>query len=282
VQQGDVVSVDTQNCFISSQNRLVTTVGLRDLIVVESGDAVLVAHKDSAQDVKKIVEALQKQGRSESEIHRRVYRPWGWYEGIDREERFQVKRIMVKPGRQLSLQRHYHRAEHWIVVTGTAEVVRGDETLLLSENQSVYIPLGALHRLHNPGNIPLHIIEVQSGSYLGEDDIVRVHDLYGRLDDPTAHNQHQNPVGASSEAASTQNAAPVQSAATLAAPVASTPEARLMAASTSSAAVVPSRPEKRRAERRGGERRRSDRRHESSKPGSIAPKAPKENDGGTV
>jgi mannose-1-phosphate guanylyltransferase/mannose-6-phosphate isomerase len=183
VVQGDVILHDTHNCFVSAQKHLVATVGLRDLIIVESDDAILVTHKDSAQAVKKIVEELQRQGRTESEIHRRVYRPWGSYEGIVREERFQVKRIIVKPGAQLSLQKHFHRAEHWIVVSGTAEVVRGDEVHLITENQAIYIPLGTLHRLRNPGHIPLHLIEVQSGSYLGEDDIVRVHDEYGRLDE---------------------------------------------------------------------------------------------------
>jgi mannose-1-phosphate guanylyltransferase/mannose-6-phosphate isomerase len=186
VCQGDVLTHDTHNCLLSSSKHLVATVGVRDLIVVETDDAVLVAHKDSAQDVKKIVEALQKQGRSESEIHRRVYRPWGCYEGIDREQRFQVKRITVKPQAQLSLQKHFHRSEHWIVVSGTAEVVRGEETHLISENQSIYIPLGTLHRLRNPGHIPLHLIEVQSGAYLGEDDIVRFDDVYGRFDENEA------------------------------------------------------------------------------------------------
>jgi mannose-1-phosphate guanylyltransferase/mannose-6-phosphate isomerase len=142
---------------------------------------VLVASKESTQDVKKIVDILNTRGRVESETHRRVFRPWGSYEGVDRGERFQVKRIVVNPGASLSLQMHYHRAEHWIVVSGTARVVNGDTTILLSENQSTYIPLGTLHRLENPGKVPLEMIEVQSGSYLGEDDIVRFEDNYGRI-----------------------------------------------------------------------------------------------------
>jgi len=149
-------------------------------VVIETGDAVLVASRDRAQDVKAIVESLQKSGREEPNAHDRVYRPWGYYESIDAGERFQVKRIMVKPGQALSLQMHHHRAEHWIVVSGTARVTRGDESVLLSENQSTYIPLGVTHRLENPGKVPLYLIEVQSGSYLGEDDIVRFEDQYGR------------------------------------------------------------------------------------------------------
>ncbi len=252
VRRGDVVALDTKGCLISAQTHLVATVGVRDLIIVESGDAVLVAHKDRAQDVKKIVEALQQQGRSESEIHRRVYRPWGWYEGIDREQRFQVKRIMVKPGGQLSLQRHYHRAEHWVVVSGTAEVVRGEENLLISENQSIYIPLGALHRLYNPGHIPLHLIEVQSGAYLGEDDIVRVEDNYGRLDEPTAHSRSQASTAISAPTILTEASASI-------AGVASNGQAG--GASASAQGERRARPEKRRTERRGGERRRSERRY---------------------
>lgn len=264
VRRGDVVAIDTQGCFISAQSHLVATVGVSDLIVVESGDAVLVAHKDRAQDVKKIVESLQQQGRSESEIHRRVYRPWGWYEGIDREERFQVKRIMVKPGGQLSLQRHYHRSEHWVVVNGTAHVVRGDERLIVSENQSIYIPLGTLHRLHNPGHIPLHLIEVQSGSYLGEDDIVRVHDEYGRIDDPTAHNQGGTSQGGASGAqASAEATRPLgASTATDFSPISLNSAIKGQVAPSAAASVASSdaHSEKRRAERRGGERRRGDRR----------------------
>jgi mannose-1-phosphate guanylyltransferase/mannose-6-phosphate isomerase len=148
--------------------------------VVETADAILVVHKDKTQDVKKIVDGLKKSGRTESTLHRKVFRPWGWYDGVDAGERFQVKRIVVKPQGILSLQMHHHRAEHWIVVSGTAKVTRGEETYLVSENESTYIPLGTTHRLENPGRVPLEMIEVQSGSYLGEDDIVRFEDVYGR------------------------------------------------------------------------------------------------------
>ncbi len=178
--KGDVLTHDTRNTLIHAEHRLVASVGLDDLLVVETADAVLVANKSHAQDVKKIVEQLKLDGRSESLVHRRVYRPWGSYEGVDAGERFQVKRIVVKPGAALSLQMHHHRAEHWIVVKGTARVTCGDETFLLSENQSTYIPIGEKHRLENPGTVVLEIIEVQSGSYLGEDDIVRFEDQYGR------------------------------------------------------------------------------------------------------
>jgi mannose-1-phosphate guanylyltransferase/mannose-6-phosphate isomerase len=153
---------------------------VNNLIIIETADAVLVADRSQSQDVKKIVTALQQQSREEHTLHRKVSRPWGWYDSIDEEERFKVKRIMVKPKASLSLQKHHHRAEHWIVVKGTAEVTCGDKTILLSENQSTYIPLGEVHRLSNPGSIPLEIIEVQSGSYLGEDDIQRFDDKYGR------------------------------------------------------------------------------------------------------
>ncbi len=180
--KGDVLTHDTRNTLIHAEHRLVASVGLDDLLVVETADAVLVANKSHAQDVKKIVEQLKLDGRSESLVHRRVYRPWGSYEGIDAGDRFQVKRIVVKPGAALSLQMHHHRAEHWIVVKGTARVTCGDETFLLSENQSTYIPIGEKHRLENPGTVVLEIIEVQSGSYLGEDDIVRFEDQYGRSD----------------------------------------------------------------------------------------------------
>jgi mannose-1-phosphate guanylyltransferase/mannose-6-phosphate isomerase len=163
---------------------LVTTLGISDVVIVETGDVVLVAHKDRAQDVKTLVESLQKQNRCEVQDHPRVYRPWGSYEGIDRENRFEVKRIIVNPGAKLSLQKHFHRAEHWVVVSGTAHVTRDNQTFLVSENESIYIPLGALHSLANPGRIPLHLIEVQSGAYLGEDDIIRVEDTYGRVDEP--------------------------------------------------------------------------------------------------
>ncbi|MGY8527057.1 mannose-1-phosphate guanylyltransferase/mannose-6-phosphate isomerase [Paracidovorax citrulli] len=177
---GDVLTEATSNSYIRAEHRMVATVGVTDLVIVETPDAVLVAHKDRTQDVKKIVERLNASGRTESVTHRRVYRPWGSYEGIDHGDRFQVKRIVVKPGSSLSLQMHHHRAEHWIVVRGTARVSNDDKVMLLSENQSTYIPLGATHRLENPGKIPLELIEVQSGSYLGEDDIVRFEDNYGR------------------------------------------------------------------------------------------------------
>ncbi len=177
---GDVLTKDTDNCYLQASNRLVATVGVKDLVVVETSDAVLVAERDQVQNVKAIVEQLKDQDRGEALLHRRVNRPWGAYEGIDMGERHQVKRITVTPGASLSLQKHHHRAEHWIVVKGTAEVTCGEKVLTLTENQSTYIPLGEVHRLANPGCIPLEIIEVQSGSYLGEDDIVRLEDVYGR------------------------------------------------------------------------------------------------------
>ncbi|MBN4073781.1 MAG: mannose-1-phosphate guanylyltransferase/mannose-6-phosphate isomerase [Gammaproteobacteria bacterium] len=180
VIKGDVVTKDTKNSLLISEHRLVTGVGIEDMIVVETADAVMVAHKSRTQDVKSIVEGLKSSGRSEYQSHRRVYRPWGSYESIDFGERFQVKRIIVNPGASLSLQMHHHRAEHWIVVQGTARVTCGEEDFLLSENQSTYIPLGVKHRLENPGSFALELIEVQSGSYLGEDDIVRFDDVYGR------------------------------------------------------------------------------------------------------
>jgi mannose-1-phosphate guanylyltransferase/mannose-6-phosphate isomerase len=155
-------------------------IGLNDVVVVETPDAVLVANRSRSQEVKQIVGELQRAGRTEHSLHRQVHRPWGWYDSIDSGARFQVKRIMVKPGASLSLQKHHHRAEHWIVVSGTAEVTNGNDVILLTENQSTYIPLGQVHRLANPGKVPLEIIEVQSGSYLGEDDIVRYEDSYGR------------------------------------------------------------------------------------------------------
>lgn len=178
--RGDVLLQDTASTLAFSESRLVACVGVRDLVVVETPDAVLVAHKDRTQDVKKIAERLKADGRSEAQSHRKVHRPWGWYDGIDDGERFQVKRIVVKPGASLSLQMHLHRAEHWIVVRGTARVTRGEEVFLLAENQSTYIPIGTIHRLENPGKLPLEMIEVQSGAYLGEDDIVRFDDHYGR------------------------------------------------------------------------------------------------------
>ncbi|BCX42417.1 mannose-1-phosphate guanylyltransferase/mannose-6-phosphate isomerase [Stenotrophomonas maltophilia] len=177
--QGDVIAIDCRNTYAYGQ-RLVAMVGLDDVIVVETDDAVLVGKADRMQEVKTVVAQLKAEGRSEATWHRKVYRPWGAYDSIDNGERFQVKRITVKPGGTLSLQMHHHRAEHWIVVSGTAEVTRGDEVILLSENQSTYIPLGVTHRLRNPGKLPLELIEVQSGSYLGEDDIVRFEDTYGR------------------------------------------------------------------------------------------------------
>ncbi|OYQ39354.1 mannose-1-phosphate guanylyltransferase/mannose-6-phosphate isomerase [Rhodoferax sp. TH121] len=180
VAQGDVLLQDSRNTLALSEGRLIACVGVDDLIVVETADAILVAHKNKTQDVKKIVDRLKQAGRSEGQTHRKVFRPWGWYDSIDSGERFQVKRIVVKPGAALSLQMHHHRAEHWVVVSGTAKVTVGDKTVLLSENESTYIPLGTTHRLENPGKLALEMIEVQSGSYLGEDDIVRFEDVYGR------------------------------------------------------------------------------------------------------
>jgi mannose-1-phosphate guanylyltransferase/mannose-6-phosphate isomerase len=177
---GDVLMTDSCNTLVHANSRLVVLVGVQNLVVVETPDAVLVAHKSSSQDVKHIVNALQQQKREEHTLHRKVHRPWGWYDSIDEGGRFKVKRIQVSPGASLSLQKHHHRAEHWVVVSGTAEITNGDKVLLLTENQSTYIPLGVVHRLANPGSIPLEIIEVQSGSYLGEDDIVRLEDTYGR------------------------------------------------------------------------------------------------------
>ncbi len=177
---GDVLVEGSSGCYLRSEGRLVAALGLTGQVVVETADAVLVASRDRVQDVKAVVERLKAMGRTESDFHRRVYRPWGSYEGIAAAERFQVKRIIVNPGQRLSLQMHHHRAEHWVVVRGTALVSRGDEQFLLSEDQSTYIPLGTTHRLENPGVIPLELIEVQSGAYLGEDDIVRYDDVYGR------------------------------------------------------------------------------------------------------
>lgn len=177
---GDVMEVDCRNTYAYG-TKLIAMIGLEDLIVVETDDAILVGHKSRIQDVKTVVGRIKQEGRSEAVAHRKVYRPWGAYDSIDNGTRFQVKRITVKPGAVLSLQMHHHRAEHWIVVSGTAEVTRGDEVVLLTENQSTYIPLGVTHRLRNPGKLPLELIEVQSGSYLGEDDIVRFEDTYGRV-----------------------------------------------------------------------------------------------------
>lgn len=178
--RGDVLLEGCRNTLAVSESRLVACIGLSNMVVVETDDAVLVAHHDATQDVKKIVDRLKADKRSVAQWHRKVYRPWGWYDGVDSGERFQVKRIGVKPGAALSLQMHHHRAEHWIVVSGTARVTKGDEVFLVTENQSTYIPLGVTHRLENPGVVPLEMIEVQSGSYLGEDDIVRFEDTYGR------------------------------------------------------------------------------------------------------
>ncbi len=178
--RGDTLVRDSRNSLVHATSRLVGVVGLDNVVVVETPDAVLVADRSRSQEVKQIVSQLARDGRQEQNLHRLVHRPWGWYDSIDSGSRFQVKRIMVKPGASLSLQMHHHRAEHWIVVSGTAEVTCGDRKLLLTENQSTYIPLGETHRLANPGKVPLEIIEVQSGSYLGEDDIVRFEDTYGR------------------------------------------------------------------------------------------------------
>ena len=180
VTKGDVSLHDTENSLLYSSERYIAAIGLKDTIVVETSDAILVANKNNAQDVKKVVEALKAQNRDEYQNHRLVFRPWGSYECIDRGERYQAKRITVNPGAALSLQLHHHRAEHWIVVSGTAQVTRGEEVFIVTENESTYIPLGTKHRLENKGAIPLEMIEVQSGSYLGEDDIVRFEDIYGR------------------------------------------------------------------------------------------------------
>jgi mannose-1-phosphate guanylyltransferase/mannose-6-phosphate isomerase len=180
VMHGDVLAEDCSGSYLYSESRLVAAVGLADHVVVETKDAVLVAPKERVQDVKKLVGRLKELGRYEHSLHREVFRPWGSYDSIENGDRFQVKRLKVKPGATLSLQMHHHRAEHWIVVSGTARITRGDDVFLLEENQSTYIPIGVKHRIENPGKIPLHIIEVQSGSYLGEDDIVRFEDRYGR------------------------------------------------------------------------------------------------------
>ncbi len=178
---GDVITVDSSNNYIYSENKLVTAVGVDNLVIVETKDAILVANKDQVQNVKAIVKKLKEEGRTEQKLHREVYRPWGKYDSIDSGKRDHVKRITVKPGEKLSIQKHFHRSEHWIVVSGTASVLNGDKTILLTENESTYIPLGTIHALENPGKIPLEMIEVQTGSYLGEDDIVRFEDRYGRV-----------------------------------------------------------------------------------------------------
>ena len=179
--KGDVIAEDTTDCYIQGESKLIATVGLESVVVVQTDDTILVATKDKVQNVKKIVERLKQMDRPETTFHRKVFRPWGYYDSIDCGERFQVKRLMVKPGAKLSVQMHHHRAEHWVVVSGTAEVRNGDKVMILSENESTYIPIGATHSLANPGTLPLEIIEVQSGSYLGEDDIVRFEDVYGRV-----------------------------------------------------------------------------------------------------
>jgi len=179
-QRGDVYLDGVKNSLVRAESRIVAVVGVEDIVVVETQDAVLVTHKNQVQRVKQVVEHLKSKARTEHLHHTRVYRPWGHYEGIDAGDRFQVKRITVKPGEKLSLQMHHHRAEHWVVVSGTARVTCGEKVSLLSENESTYIPIGMNHRLENPGKLPLHIIEVQSGSYLGEDDIVRFEDIYQR------------------------------------------------------------------------------------------------------
>lgn len=179
--EGDIIAMDSNNCLArTSERRLLALLGVHDLVIVDTPDAILVADRTQVQEVKQLVNALKTAGRPEPISHRKVYRPWGSYDSIDSGERFQVKRITVKPGASLSLQKHHHRAEHWIVVSGTAEVTHNDEVYLVSENESTYLPLGAVHRLHNPGKILLELIEVQSGSYLGEDDIIRIDDIYGR------------------------------------------------------------------------------------------------------
>ena len=179
---GDVFLHDATNSYIRAEDKLVAAVGIDDLVVVSTKDALLVAHKDCVQDAKRVANKLREDGRTEWELHREVYRPWGKYDSIDSGDRYQVKRITVKPGAKLSVQMHHHRAEHWIVVSGSARVTNGDDTFLLAENESTYIPVGTVHALENPGRVPLEIIEVQSGSYLGEDDIIRFEDRYGRVE----------------------------------------------------------------------------------------------------
>lgn len=179
---GDVEVESSKNCYIRAESKLVVALGVDDLIIVDTDDALLVAHREKVQDIKKVVEKLHQQGRDEVILHKCVYRPWGYYQGIDSSDRFQAKRITVNPGAVLSLQLHHHRAEHWVVVNGTAKVTKGDDVFILSENESTYIPLGIKHRLENIGKIPLELIEVQTGSYLDEDDIVRFDDVYGRGD----------------------------------------------------------------------------------------------------
>jgi mannose-1-phosphate guanylyltransferase/mannose-6-phosphate isomerase len=181
VAVGDVVLEGAGNCYVRSDGMLAAVVGLRDAVVVVTKDAVLAMHRDHAQDVKKVVDRLKQAGRSEAVAHQRLYRPWGFFESLIQGERFQVKRLVVSPGKQLSLQKHYHRAEHWVVVNGTARVTRDGEVVIVRENESTYLPLGCVHRVENPGKIPLVLIEVQSGAYLGEDDIERLEDTFGRV-----------------------------------------------------------------------------------------------------
>ena len=183
VVSGDIMAIDTEKTYIRGDGRLVTTLGVKGLVIVDTGDAVLIADKSRAQDIRGLVAKLKELGRPEHETHSRVHRPWGFYETIEAGDRYQVKHLMVKPGASLSLQMHHHRAEHWVVVRGTARVILGNKETLLSENESTYIPIGTPHRLENPGKVPLSIIEVQSGCYLGEDDIVRIDDRYGRLEE---------------------------------------------------------------------------------------------------
>ena len=183
VIDGDVIAVDTEETYIRGNGRLITTLGVKNLVIVDTGDAVLVAERGRVQDIRDLVAKLKELGRTEHELHRRVHRPWGFYESVEAGDRYQVKHLMVKPGASLSLQMHHHRAEHWVVVRGTARVVLGNKETLLSENESTYIPIGTPHRLENPGKVPLSIIEVQSGCYLGEDDIVRFEDIYGRIEE---------------------------------------------------------------------------------------------------
>jgi mannose-1-phosphate guanylyltransferase/mannose-6-phosphate isomerase len=180
VAVGDVLLEDSRDCYARSDGMLTAVLGLKDVVVVTTENAVLAMHRDRAQDVKQVVQRLKAAGRPEASTHNRCYRPWGFYESLINGDRFQVKRIVVKAGEKLSLQKHFHRAEHWVVVAGTAMVTRDDERIMLRENESVYLPLGCVHRLENPGRIPLTLIEVQVGSYLGEDDIVRIEDTYGR------------------------------------------------------------------------------------------------------
>ncbi|MDG1163959.1 MAG: cupin domain-containing protein, partial [Porticoccaceae bacterium] len=178
---GDVMLYESHNSYIRTDGKLVAAIGVDDLVIVSTKDVLVVAHKDSVQDVKAVAQQLKVESRTEWEHHREVYRPWGKYDEIDSGDRYQTKRITVKPGAKLSVQMHHHRSEHWVVVSGRAKVTNGERTFMLSENESTYIPIGVIHALENPGKVPLEIIEVQSGSYLGEDDIVRFEDIYGRV-----------------------------------------------------------------------------------------------------